>query len=196
MVITISRQYGSGGREIGEKLAKRLGYQFYDREILTIAAEKSSIHPDVAERFDEKPATSLLYSAYMASGIVQDNIPLNQKLAIAQFDAIRSLSEQGNCIFVGRCADMVLSKRSDLIRVFLHAPFDWRVKRAIAYYGVPEALAEKTVKKTDKTRAEYYEFFTQRKGGVCDNYDLTLNTALFGIEGTVDLLARMVEDRK
>ena len=195
MVITISRQYGSGGREIGEALAKRLGYQFYDREILEIAAQNSNIHPDVAERFDEKPATSLLYSAYMASGIVQDNVPLNQKLAMAQFDAIRSLADSGNCIFVGRCADMVLAKRSDLIRVYLHAPFAWRVERAITYYGVPDPVADKTVKKTDKTRAEYYEFFTQRKSGLCDNYDLSLNTSVFGIEGTVDILERMVRDR-
>ena len=196
MIITIARQYGSGGRKIGELLAQRLGYQYYDREILTMAAEKSSIHPDVAKRFDEKPASSLLYTAYMAGGGMDENIPLNQKLAIAQFDAIRSLSESGNCIFVGRCADMVLQKRTDLLRLFLHAPLEWRVQRAIKIYEVPEALAEKTVKKADKTRADYYEFFTQKKWGACNNYDLSINTSLLGIEGTVDQLAAMIESRK
>ncbi len=196
MIITIARQYGSGGRDIGEQLAKRLGYRFYDREILDIAAEKSSIHPDVAARFDEKPAGSLLYSAYMAGGNLDDTMPINQKLALAQFDTIRSLSEDGSCIFVGRCADMVLQKRSDLVRLFLHAPFAWRVRRAVDFYGVPDALAEKTVKKTDKARAEYYEFFTQKKWGACNNYDLSINTSLWGIEGTVEQLARLIEAMK
>ena len=127
---------------------------------------------------------------------MDENIPLNQKLAIAQFDAIRSLSESGNCIFVGRCADMVLQKRTDLLRLFLHAPLEWRVQRAIKIYEVPEALAEKTVKKADKTRADYYEFFTQKKWGACNNYDLSINTSLLGIEGTVDQLAAMIESRK
>ena len=193
MIITIARQYGSGGKKVGELLAERLGYQFYDREVLNMAADSASIHPEVAERFDQKPARSLLYNAYMASTNPEEHLPLNQKLALAEFDAIRSLAEQGNCIFVGRCADMVLRKRSDLIRVFLHAPMDWRIQYAVKNYEVPEPLAEKTIKRTDKTRAEYYEFFTQRKWGESSNYDLCLNTALLGVEGTVEQLARFVE---
>ena len=192
MIITIARQYGSGGKEIGEKLAERLGYQFYDREVLNIAADSASIHPEVAERFDQKPVRSLLYNAYMTS-TAEESLPLNQKLALAEFDAIRTLAEQGNCIFVGRCADMVLKKRSDLIRVFFHAPLEWRKEYIMKLDGVPEQLVEKTVKRGDKTRAEYYEFFTQRKWGDVDNYDLTINTAFLGIDGTMEQLARFVE---
>lgn len=195
MIITFARQYGSGGRDIGLKLAERLNYRFFDREILDIAAENSSIHPALAKRFDEKPAGSLLYSAFLASGGLEEHIPLNQKLAIAQFDTIRSLAQEGNCIFVGRCADIALQRRTDLLRIYLHAPTEWRLKRIVEQYGVPEALAEKTLKKTDKTRNEYYEFFTQKKWGQCTNYDLTINTALWGIDGTVEQLARLIESR-
>ncbi|MBO6054431.1 MAG: cytidylate kinase-like family protein [Oscillospiraceae bacterium] len=192
MIITIARQYGSAGKEIGEKLAERLGYQFYDREVLDIAADSASIHPEVAARFDQKPVRSLLYNAYMTS-TAEESLPLNQKLALAEFDAIRTLSEQGNCVFVGRCADMVLKKRSDVIRVFLHAPLEWRKEYIMKIDGVPEQLVEKTVKRGDKTRAEYYEFFTQRKWGDVDNYDLSINVAFRGIDGTIDLLAGLVE---
>ena len=192
MIITIARQYGSAGKEIGEKLAERLGYQFYDREVLDIAADSDSIHPEVAARFDQKPVRSLLYNAYMTS-TAEESLPLNQKLALAEFDAIRTLSEQGNCVFVGRCADMVLKKRSDVIRVFLHAPLEWRKEYIMKIDGVPEQLVEKTVKRGDKTRAEYYEFFTQRKWGDVDNYDLSINVAFRGIDGTIDLLAGLVE---
>lgn len=192
MIITIARQYGSAGKEIGEKLAERLGYQFYDREVLDIAADSASIHPEVAARFDQKPVRSLLYNAYMTS-TAEESLPLNQKLALAEFDAIRTLSEQGNCVFVGRCADMVLKKRSDVIRVFLHAPLEWRKEYIMKIDGVPEQLVEKTVKRGDKTRAEYYEFFTQRKWGEVDNYDLSINVAFRGIDGTIDLLAGLVE---
>jgi cytidylate kinase len=192
MIITIARQYGSAGKEIGEKLAERLGYQFYDREVLDIAADSASIHPEVAARFDQKPVRSLLYNAYMTS-TAEESLPLNQKLALAEFDAIRTLSEQGNCVFVGRCADMVLKKRSDVIRVFLHAPLEWRKEYIMKIDSVPEQLVEKTVKRGDKTRAEYYEFFTQRKWGDVDNYDLSINVAFRGIDGTIDLLASLVE---
>ncbi len=192
MIITIARQYGSAGKEIGEKLAERLGYQFYDREVLDIAADSASIHPEVAARFDQKPVRSLLYNAYMTS-TAEESLPLNQKLALAEFDAIRTLSEQGNCVFVGRCADMVLKKRSDVIRVFLHAPLEWRKEYIMKIDSVPEQLVEKTVKRGDKTRAEYYEFFTQRKWGEVDNYDLSINVAFRGIDGTIDLLASLVE---
>jgi len=194
MIITFARQYGSGGRDIGLKLAELLDYRFYDREILDIAAENSSIHPQIAKRFDEKPVGSLLYSAFVASGgMDEQQIPLNQKLALAQFQAIRDLANQGDCIFVGRCADMALQKRPDVLRIFLHAPTEWRLKRIVEEYGIPKELAEKTLKKTDKTRNDYYEFFTQKKWGQVTNFDLTINTSLLGIDGTAERLAAFIK---
>ncbi len=196
MILTFARQHGSGGRDIGLKLAERLNYRFYDREILDIAAENSNIHPELAKRFDEKPAGSLLYSAFVASGGMEERIPLNQKLALAQFETVRKLANEGNCIFVGRCADMALQKRPDVLRIFLHAPTDFRIKRITEEYGIPKELAEKTMKKTDKTRNDYYEFFTQKKWGLVTNYDMCINTALLGIDGTAEQLARFVESIK
>lgn len=194
MIITFARQYGSGGRDIGLKLAELLNYRFYDREILELAAENSSIHPDIAKRFDEKPASSLLYSAFMASGGMDERqIPLNQKLALAQFQVIRDLANEGNCIFVGRCADMALQKRSDLLRIYLHAPTEYRLKRIVEEYGVPKELSEKMLKKTDKTRNDYYEFFTQKKWGQSTNFDLTINTSLLGVDGTAERLAAFIK---
>ena len=193
MIVTIDRKYGSGGRLVGEKLSKLLGYRFYDRELLKIAAQECGMHEDVVQHFDEKPTGSLLYSAYLnASLSVTDSLPLNHKLAFAQFDVIRRVAEAGDCVIVGRCADYVLQERNDCLNVFITATNPVRHRRLVQYYGVSEELADKTIKKQDKMRAEYYNFFTQRKWGDASNYHICLDTGRLSLDGAASLLADAV----
>lgn len=193
MIVTIDRQYGSGGRLVGEKLAALLGYPFYDRELLKIAAQESGMHEDVVEHFDEKPVSSLLYSTYLYTTMsVTDALPLNQKLAFAQFDVIRKVAEKGSCVIVGRCADYVLQDRKDCFNVFISASRPVRHERLAKYYGIPEELAEKTIRKQDKMRSEYYNFFTQRKWGEASNYHLCVDAGLFSLDGAAELIAAAV----
>ena len=193
MIVTIGRKYGSVGRMTGEKLAKLLNYRFYDRELLKIAARDIGMHEDVVQNFDEKPAGSLLYSTYLhATLATTDALPLNQKLAFAQFDVIRRVAQDGDCVIIGRCADYVLQGRQDCFNVFVTASDEVRSQRLVQYYGVPEDLVEKVIKKQDKQRAEYYNFFTHRKWGSGSTYDLCLDAGRFTLDGAAELLANAV----
>lgn len=194
MVITIERQYGSGGRLVGEKLAKLLGYQFYDRELLKIAARESGMSEDVVEHFDERPTNSLFLSSYLLSSyMMSDAMPLNQKLAFAQFDVIRKVAQSGDCVIVGRCADYVLQSRPDRLSVFIHASNEVRALRLVTYYGVPEAFVDKVIKREDKSRSEYYASFTQSKWSDLRHYDLVIDTGMFGLDGAAALIAQAVK---
>ena len=193
MIVTIDRKYGSGGRLVGEKLAKLLGYRFFDRELLKIAAKESGMHEDVVQHFDEKAPGSFLYSTYLYATLpTTDALPLNQKLAFAQFDVIRRVAEKGDCVIVGRCADYVLQNRTDCLNVFITASNEIRHQRLAKYYGIPEEFADKTIKKQDKMRAEYYNFFTQRKWGDASNYHLCVDAGQFTLDGAAALLASAV----
>lgn len=198
MIVTIGRQYGSGGRRIGRLLAEKLGWGFYDDELLRRAAQRGGIHEDVATRFDERPAHSLLYSAYLQSSVMSsDALPLNQKLAFSQFDLIQELSRRHeNCVIIGRCADFVLRDDENHISVFICADQADRERRLVEEYGCAAQLAEKTLRKQDKTRAEYYNFFTQRRWGEARNYDMCLNSTQFTIDGCVALLLAAIEQKK
>lgn len=194
MVITIERQYGSGGRLVGEKLARLLGYQFYDRELLKIAARKSGLSEEIVEHFDERPTNSLFLSSYLLSSyMAAEAMPLNQKLAFAQFDVIRQVAQEGNCVIVGRCADYVLQSRPDRLSVFIHASDDVRAKRLVSYYGVPEAFVEKVIKREDRSRADYYSSFTQSRWSDLRHYDLVADTGVFGLDGAAALIAEAVK---
>lgn len=196
MIITIGRQYGSGGKEIGEKLAKRLGCPFYDSELLTMATEASGMSEAAMRQYDEKPTSSLVYGMYMNAVSTGDVLPLNQKLAFAQFDVIRKVAAEGDCVIVGRCADYILRDRPDVLSVFLSAPKDARRERAMQNYGIPRELVDKTLKKQDKKRAEYYNFYTHAEWGAAENYDLCINTGTFGVEGTISAIAHAAQDLK
>lgn len=194
-IITIGRQYGSGGKEIGEKLAKELGIPLYDKELLTKAAQKSGLCQEIFETHDEKPTNSLLYSLVMGS-YGTDSLPLNHKLFLAQFDAIRDIASEGPCIIIGRCADYALEDFENCITVFIHADIKTRVKRATTLYGISTVKAEEAVLKIDKKRASYYNFYSSRKWGTTENYDLTIDSSKVGIDNTVKLLKHYVELRE
>lgn len=193
MIITIGRQYGSGGKEIGEKVAQRLGYTFYDKEILTMAAEDSGFSAAAMEHYDEKPSGSLIYSLYMSGAATSDTLPLNQQLAFAQFNVIRKVAQSDNCVIVGRCADYILREKKNLVTVFLHAPMEHRVERVMkAQGGSNPTLAEKAIKKADKARAEYYNFFTHKKWGEAGSAMLSVDTSMLDTDGIAALIADAV----
>ena len=197
-VITIARQFGSGGHEVGERLADILGIKAYDKELIAMAAEKSGYHPDVLHKADERAAGSLLYSlavgASVAGGIAGHyDIPVNDKLFILQNDIIKELAEKEQCIIIGRCGDYALRNFENKISVFIHADFDFRIKRIVAERGISEKEAEALIIKEDKRRANYYNFYTGHKWGANDRYNATFDTSVLGIENTAQIIADMVK---
>ena len=194
MIITIGRQFGSGGHQVGRKLAKELGLKIYDKELLKLVAEESGICEKVLENYDEKPTSSLLYS------IVMDVYPsmnyvgttLNQQIYQAQYDAIRRLGERESCVIVGRGADYILRDCKDLTSVFVHAPLDFRVKRVAEFEHITEAKARDMVIKADKKRASFYNFQTEKKWGAVDSYNLAVDTSDLGIDGAVKLIQQYI----
>ena len=201
-IITIARQFGSGGHEIGRRLSKRLGIPIYDKELITHAATESGLSEEVLHYFDEKPTNSLLYSLSTGSysmgdgGVLNYSLPVNQQVFQAQFDAIRTLAEQNDCIFVGRCADYALDKHEGLISVFIYADLNDRMQRVAEYDKISPAEAKTRIAKSDKRRANYYNFYSGKKWGVAGTYDLCINTSTVGYDNAVELIAKFVEMKK
>lgn len=199
MIITIGRQYGSGGHEIGKKLAEKLGVPFYDKELLARAAKESGYCEELIVSQDERPTSSFLYNLVMdaysfgSSGPARTELPMGQKVFLAQFDAIKKIAEEGPCVIVGRCADYALEDRDDVFSVFISADPEFRLSRIIEVKGVPEDKAEGLMNKTDRQRQSYYNFYTVRKWGMASNYDLTVSSSKLGIDGVVNLLAATVQ---
>lgn len=198
IVITIGRQFGSGGRKIGRLLAERLGVPFYDKELLALAAKNSGYSESLFKKADEKASSSLFYSLgighYSASAGVAgfEQLPLNDQLFIIQSNTIKSIAEKGSCVIIGRCADHILKDNPDLVSIFIHAPLKDRVKRAVEVYEVPQAKAEDECLRNDKNRANYYNYYSDSKWGLCSTYDLSIDSAMVGVEGTVDILEAFV----
>ena len=197
-VITIGREVGSGGHEIAEKLSEMLGINYYDKNIIDLASEKSGINKQMFENSDEKH-NSFLYSLSMAhyGGLVSQNylndIITNDKLFLIQSNIIKDIAEKESCIFVGRCADYVLNEHPNKLSVFVHASKDSKVKRVMETMKIKESAAETLIKKTDKSRAAFYNFYSSNAWGAAATYDLCLNTDKFGIEGAAQLIKSYVE---
>lgn len=197
-IITISRQYGSGGREIGEKLAKELGIPFYDNEIITRAAKESGFAEAAFHRAEQKATNSLLYSIAMGLNSYgnQDfgfsNLSLDDRIYLAQSEVIHKIAEEGPCVIVGRCADYVLRNTKNVVNVFIWAEIDSRVHRAIEKYEMPQHKAAEQIFKIDKRRANYYNYHANEKWGRADNYHLCIQSDFLGIDGTVELLKNML----
>ncbi len=195
IVITIARQFGSGGREIGNRLSEILGIPLYDRELITAAAKAGNLHPEVAEKADEKASSSLLYTLAMGSNIFTSHggglsLPVNDRLYLLQSDFIREKAAEGSCIIVGRCADHILKDNANRFSVFVYAPLSVRRRRVTERHPeLSENGALELINKTDKRRATYYNFYTGGKWGKYENYQMALDSGALGIEGTADLLA-------
>ena len=202
IVITIGRQFGSGGRYVGRLLAEKLGVPFYDKELLSEAAKTSGICEEILEEHDEKPTRSLLFSlvtgvqSHMSSGAFYMDMPLNHKIFLAQFDAIRRIAGEGSCVIVGRCADYVLRENPDAVSIFVKGDMESKIARAVKYYGIEEDKAEERIRKADKQRASYYNYYATATWGDVDNYDLVVDTGVLGVEGAVELIAKFLELRE
>ncbi len=193
IVITIGREYGSGGHEIGEKLAKELGFSFYDKNLLQIVAEKSGLKEQVLQKADEAAANPL-FTPYYPAGI--DPGSLNDRVFKMQADLIKEKANTENCVIVGRCANYVLEDRENIIRVFIYADIEKRINRIMSRQGIVDRdLALKLIKKTDKQRRAYYQFYSEMKWGRMEGQDLLINSGLLGIDGTVAMLKAVVEQK-
>ena len=195
VLITIARQYGSGGREIGNRVAELLGIPLYDRELIVAAAEAGDLHPEVAERVDERAANSLLYTLAMGAGLHSAytsaaHMPVNDRLFLLQSEHIRARAAEGSGVFVGRCADYVLREEPRRLSVFIYAPLDARRARvAERHPDLREGAVLDLINKTDRRRSTYYGFYTGGKWGKFENYHLALDSSLLGIDGTAELIA-------
>jgi CMP/dCMP kinase len=204
IIISIARQYGSGGRKIGQQLAKDLNLPFYDKELIALAAQESGISVELFEKANEKASSSLLYSLVMGSYTFGNHIelnsatPINDKLFVIQSNIIKRAAQEGPCVIVGRCADYVLREYKNILKVFVHADQLTRMDTVVMEYGVkPEAAAEFLAKK-DKQRANYYNFYTNKRWDNLENYDLTIDSSVIGIEKAVELIksaAAMMESQ-
>ena len=190
-VITIGRQYGSGGRFIAKKLAEDLGIKFYDNEILAKAALESGLSNHVIETYDEKKDG--LFSGVVPSAFSVD-LSIGQKVFLAQFEAIKKVADEESAVIVGRCADYVLENRDNVVNVFITAPLAQRVERAIKYYNVDPKKAEAVIQKMDKKRASYYNFYSDKKWGASSTYDLCINSEI-GIDETVQIIKEFVKKK-
>lgn len=193
-VITISRQYGSGGRYIGKMLAEALDIPYYDTELINIAAEQSGFDKKIFEDADKAASSSLLFSLSMYGGQLGNyHMPLSDRVYLIQSDIVRKIAAEGPCVIVGRCADYVLHDVENCMSVFLRAPKEAKIRRCVKYYGQTEAEAEENINRIDKRRSVYYSHFTGCKWGASDTYDIVLNTDLLGVEGCVEILKRAAE---
>ncbi len=199
-VITIGRQFGSGGREIGEKLSKAYGINYYDKELLARAAKESGFCEEILQNHDERPTNSFLYNlvidtysfGYNSSSFV--DMPISQKVFLAQFDTIKKVADEGPCVIVGRCADYALEGRDNVINLFIYADEDFKIRRVMNIYDLEENKARDMINKKDKQRQSYYNYYTNRKWGKADTYDLCINSSVLGIDGSVKLIKQFVED--
>ena len=201
-IITISRQYGSGGREIGKKLAEELEIPFYDKELLSRAAKDSGICEELFENHDEKPTNSFLYSLVMDTysfGYTSSSftdMPINQKIFLAQFNAIKAIANEGPCVIVGRCADYALEEYSNCISVYIHSSMKNRIRRIAQKYDLTDAKAKDRITKTDKKRASYYNYYSNKKWGDASSYHMCLDSGRFGIDGCIAMIKNATAQRE
>lgn len=192
-IITIGRQCGSGGHEVGKRLAARLGIPYYDKELLRVAAEESGLSPESIALYDETPTSSLLYSLSLGNygmAMGQFELPLHQQVFLAQFEAIQKLADKGEgCVIVGRCADYALAQREQAFHVFLRGDVRARVQRLMSLDNtLTEKKAADLIVKTDRKRASYHNFYAETKWGSGESYDLMVDSLKIGIDSTVELL--------
>lgn len=195
MIITIARQHGSSGREIARELSQKLGIRCFDKEIVDEAAENSSICKELITSFDEKRVSPFMLQSTQYPSM-NYGLGLNIQVASAQFDVIRKLADQGDCIFVGRCADYILRERSDLTRVFVMGEQEDKIRCIVNRQGVTEAEAKKKIKQVDKDRSSYYKYYTDQIWGESSNYDLCINSSKIGVSGAVNVICAFIECNK
>ena len=199
IIINIGRQFSSGGRYISKILCEEFGCSYFDKEILDLAAKESGFSPDVFKKSDEKKSFIHTLFHLHAPMLSDDNFYNNkfseESLFKFQCDAIRKAASQGSCLFIGRCADYVLRDEPNTVSIFLAADMEDRISRTMERYNMDEESAWKTISKKDSTRASYYNYYTGKKWGAAESYDLCINTSIFGLDETAKFIADFIRRR-
>ena len=198
-IITITRQYGSGGHDIGKLLAQKLDIPFYDKELISLAAKESGVSPEVFAQADEKRSNSLLYS--LSTGLytygngysTMGDLPMNDRLYILQHKIIKEKAEKETFVVVGRCADYILKEYDNVVKVFVYADIDARTRRAVERQDIEPSRARQAVAKADKNRANYYSFYSGQKWGAPENYDLCINSMRLSAEQAADIVIEYIK---
>ena len=199
-IITIGRQFGSAGREIGRLVAAHFGIPCYDKQLLSRAAKESGYCEEMIQNHDERPTNSFLYNlvmdtysfGYNASSFV--DMPISHKVFLAQFDTIKKIADEGPCVIVGRCADYALADYANCVNLFIYGDEDSKTKRIMRIYNLNESKAKDMIIKKDKQRQSYYNYYSSKKWGRADSYDLCINSSILGVEGTAKLIIQYIED--
>lgn len=196
MIICISRRFGSGGRELGDVLSKKLGIPVFDKEIIAEVAKESDMSEEFVESHEGNPTYSRILNIPMGRGLMgseNDKIMTPEKLFMFQTKVIREIAKKNDsCIFVGRCADVILEDCDNCFRFFIHSPKKDRVRRIVKTEGISEKEAGKAIRQMDWERSSYHNYYTKRKWGDPDHYDMILNTAAMGIEKAADVILNYI----
>lgn len=198
-VITVARQFGSGGHDVAKKVSEILDIPFYDKDLIILAAQESGLSEELFEGIDEKPTNSLLYSLVM--GLQTKDSPYfrygdmfnSDSIFRIQSKVIRNLADKGPCVIVGRCADYILREYTNTLNVFIHADTDFRVQKIMKAYNVKEAVALDVITKNDKRRSAFYNFYTNKSWSSAENYQLSIDTTEIGTEGAAEVIAKYAE---
>ena len=201
IIVTIARQYGSGGHEVGEMIAKEHNLAFHDKSLIEIAAQKSGIDLEVLKKADEDVTQSFLYSIAVGNfdmyplsiNMSPYEMPINDKLFNLQADIIREEAEKAPSVFVGRCADYILNGYKKVLKVYIYADMDSRANRIAEKEGISEQDARVLIYKTDKRRANYYNYYTSLKWGKSENYNLMIDTSVVGVEGAAKIVSEYIK---
>lgn len=202
-IINIGRQLGSGGKEIGEKLAQQLDISFYDKELINLASKESGFCKEFFEKADEQKSQSFMgglfgsrISLYNESSLPYANYLSNDALFKIQSDVIRDLAEKESCLFVGRCADYILRDHPNCVNVFIAAPLEERIKRLCAQdQQLKEEQAKEQIRRADKRRSEYYNYYSNKTWGMAETYHLCIDSSVLEIEGTVEYIKEFVKKK-
>ena len=200
LVITIGREFGSGGHEIARRLSEKMGIKMYDKEIISIVAKNHGYSEEVLNDIDEKASNSLLYAlstgaythhTHLVSGL---HIPLNDKAFMAYAEVIKELAEKESCIIVGRCADSILKDHENLFRVFIHTDLERRVDRICEFEKIDRNEALSIIKKRDKKRSGYHNYYADTKWGAVKTYDLCIDSKI-GVDNVVEIIKYAAEHK-
>lgn len=198
IILTIGRQFGSGGREVGQRLAKKLGIAYYDKELMAVAAKESGLSEEFFEKADERASSGLSYAftmgySYMGMFTPYNDILSNDGLFKFQSDAIRKLAAEQSCVLVGRCADYILRDDPDCLSFFIHTTPEHRIQRILERQHITVEQAKELMVKTDKSRAAYYNYYTNKEWGVASSYNFSIDVSVLGVDDTVDFIKTFVE---
>lgn len=201
IVISVGRQFGCKGRVVGKLIAEHFGFKFYDAELINLAAREIGFSPEFFEKSDEKPRMPEFFQNVgqlflgTTDNASSDNYLSSGKMFEIQSEAIKHVAEKSNCVIMGRCSDYVLRNNPNLLSIYLSAPMDFRIKCVMERDGLSQEDAQKKIDKTDKKRATYYNYYTDKEWGHSLSYDLCIDVSLIGVEATADYICQFIEKR-